>query len=111
MISEVKLELEDLMSDIKKTANKVRAKLKGKFSIFGHVPREGRQLSRSSSFSDIRTLFPAYSDRAEHRARGAYEQIVGGSEDTQDPALDVVQEVRRGDDGIQSDTDRLQGAV
>jgi hypothetical protein len=30
-VSEVKQELEDLMADIKKTANKVRAKLKGKF--------------------------------------------------------------------------------
>ena len=30
LIAEVKMELEDLMSDIKKTANKVRAKLKGK---------------------------------------------------------------------------------
>lgn len=29
-VTEVKMELEDLMSDIKKTANKVRAKLKGK---------------------------------------------------------------------------------
>ena len=29
-ISEMKQELEDLMADIKKTANKVRAKLKGK---------------------------------------------------------------------------------
>ena len=29
-ISEIKQELDDLMSDIKKTANKVRAKLKGK---------------------------------------------------------------------------------
>jgi hypothetical protein len=29
-VSEVKQELEDLMADIKKTANKVRAKLKGK---------------------------------------------------------------------------------
>lgn len=29
-VAEVKMELEDLMSDIKKTANKVRAKLKGK---------------------------------------------------------------------------------
>ena len=29
MITEVKMELEDLMADIKKTANKVRAKLKG----------------------------------------------------------------------------------
>ena len=28
---EMKQDLEDLMSDIKKTANKVRAKLKGKF--------------------------------------------------------------------------------
>jgi hypothetical protein len=32
-VSEVKQELEDLMADIKKTANKVRAKLKGKFEI------------------------------------------------------------------------------
>lgn len=34
-VAEVKQELEDLMADIKKTANKVRAKLKGKipFSI------------------------------------------------------------------------------
>lgn len=31
LIAEVKMELEDLMSDIKKTANKVRAKLKGKW--------------------------------------------------------------------------------
>lgn len=31
-VSEVKMELEDLMSDIKKTANKVRAKLKGKLN-------------------------------------------------------------------------------
>ena len=31
-ISEMKQELEDLMADIKKTANKVRAKLKGMFS-------------------------------------------------------------------------------
>lgn len=30
LVSEEKMELEDLMSDIKKTANKVRAKLKGK---------------------------------------------------------------------------------
>jgi hypothetical protein len=30
-VSEVKQELEDLMADIKKTANKVRAKLKGEF--------------------------------------------------------------------------------
>jgi len=30
MFSGVKQELEDLMADIKKTANKVRAKLKGK---------------------------------------------------------------------------------
>lgn len=29
LVSEVKMELEDLMADIKKTANKVRAKLKG----------------------------------------------------------------------------------
>ena len=29
LISEMKQELDDLMSDIKKTANKVRAKLKG----------------------------------------------------------------------------------
>lgn len=29
-VTEVKQELEDLMADIKKTANKVRAKLKGK---------------------------------------------------------------------------------
>ena len=28
-VAEVKMELEDLMADIKKTANKVRAKLKG----------------------------------------------------------------------------------
>lgn len=52
-----------------------------------------------------------FSDRAEHRAGGAHEQIISGSEDTQNPALDVVQEVRRGDDGVQSDTDRLQGTV
>jgi hypothetical protein len=32
-VSEVKQELEDLMADIKKAANKVRAKLKGKFEI------------------------------------------------------------------------------
>jgi hypothetical protein len=32
-VSEVKQELEDLMADIKKTANKVRAKLKGKFEV------------------------------------------------------------------------------
>lgn len=30
-VTEVKMELEDLMADIKKTANKVRAKLKGKY--------------------------------------------------------------------------------
>lgn len=30
-VSEVKMELEDLMADIKKTANKVRAKLKGQY--------------------------------------------------------------------------------
>lgn len=30
-VAEVKQELEDLMADIKKTANKVRAKLKGKY--------------------------------------------------------------------------------
>ena len=30
---EMKQDLEDLMSDIKKTANKVRAKLKGKFNF------------------------------------------------------------------------------
>lgn len=59
----------------------------------------------------LRTLFFAFSDRAEHRAGRAHEQIVGGSEDTQDPTFDVVQEVRRGDDGVQSDTDRLQGTV
>lgn len=35
-VSEVKQELEDLMADIKKTANKVRAKLKGKL-IFEFV--------------------------------------------------------------------------
>ena len=36
----MKQELDDLMSDIKKTANKVRAKLKGKWtklSFIGHV--------------------------------------------------------------------------
>lgn len=42
-VSEVKMELEDLMSDIKKTANKVRAKLKGK------------QLGNDSSFLTIDT--------------------------------------------------------
>ena len=31
LLIEMKQDLEDLMSDIKKTANKVRAKLKGKF--------------------------------------------------------------------------------
>lgn len=31
--AEVKQELEDLMADIKKTANKVRAKLKGKNGV------------------------------------------------------------------------------
>jgi hypothetical protein len=35
--TEMKQELEDLMSDIKKTANKVRAKLKGKHpTYFGY---------------------------------------------------------------------------
>lgn len=34
-VAGVKQELEDLMADIKKTANKVRAKLKGKLSAFG----------------------------------------------------------------------------
>lgn len=34
-LSETKQELEDLMADIKKTANKVRAKLKGKFFPHG----------------------------------------------------------------------------
>ena len=33
LILEMKQDLEDLMSDIKKTANKVRAKLKGKFDV------------------------------------------------------------------------------
>lgn len=33
LFSETKQELEDLMADIKKTANKVRAKLKGKKTI------------------------------------------------------------------------------
>lgn len=33
VLIEVKQELEDLMVDIKKTANKVRAKLKGIYSI------------------------------------------------------------------------------
>ena len=33
-ISEMKQELEDLMADIKKTANKVRAKLKGMFQVY-----------------------------------------------------------------------------
>lgn len=32
-VTETKQELEDLMADIKKTANKVRAKLKGLFHI------------------------------------------------------------------------------
>lgn len=34
IFSEVKQELEDLMADIKKTANRVRAKLKGKYCFF-----------------------------------------------------------------------------
>lgn len=33
-VTEVKQELEDLMADIKKTANKVRAKLKGKPCLY-----------------------------------------------------------------------------
>lgn len=32
-VAEVKQELEDLMADIKKTANKVRSKLKGKIQF------------------------------------------------------------------------------
>lgn len=35
--AEVKMELEDLMADIKKTANKVRAKLKGNYLLFTFV--------------------------------------------------------------------------
>lgn len=52
-----------------------------------------------------------FSDRAKYRARGAHEQIIGGSEDTEDTAFDALEEVRRGDDGVQSDPDRLQRAV
>lgn len=55
--------------------------------------------------------FDLFSDRAKYRARGAHEQIVGGSEDTEDTAFDALEEVRRGDDGVQSDPDRLQRAV
>ena len=43
-ISEMKQELEDLMADIKKTANKVRAKLKGMFSNVLNVVLQKRQM-------------------------------------------------------------------
>lgn len=60
---------------------------------------------------DIFFRFLVRSDRAKYRARRAHEQNVGGFEDTQDTAFDIVQEVRRGDDRIQSNADRLQRAV
>lgn len=110
-VTEVKMELEDLMSDIKKTANKVRAKLKGKrkSSIPSLVTFP---IGQGVSNSELTlTAVSVCSDRAKYRARGAHEQIVGGPEDTQDTALDAVQEVRRGDDGVQSNADRLQRAV
>lgn len=34
LIAEVKQQLEDLMADIKRTANRVRGKLKGKFGFY-----------------------------------------------------------------------------
>lgn len=70
--------------------------------------KRDRPISRAYFFLSLRLLF---SDRAKYRARGAHEQIVGGSEDTEDTALDALEEVRRGDDGVQSDPDRLQRAV
>lgn len=40
-VAEMKQELEDLMADIKKTANRVRAKLKGKiFKLPDNLQRE-----------------------------------------------------------------------
>ena len=51
------------------------------------------------------------SDRTKYRARGTHEQILGGLEDTQDTALDAFEEVCRGDDGVQSDANRLQRTV
>jgi len=89
LISEVKLELEDLMSDIKKTANKVRAKLKGKSSVWIYHVTCIKLIENTFRIVTSKSYF-LFSDRAEHRTRGAHEQIVSGFEDTQNPALDIV---------------------
>jgi hypothetical protein len=43
--------------------------------------------------------------RAEYRTGRAFEQIIGGSQDKKDAALDTVAQVRGGDDGVQQDAD------
>ena len=47
------------------------------------------------------------SDRTKHRARGAHKQIVGRFEDTQNSTFDVIEKIRRSNDGVQSNADRL----
>lgn len=97
VFAEVKQELEDLMADIKKSANRVRSKLKGE-----HRKKYSVCFNWTAKWLDSMN-----SDRAEHRTRRADEQIIGRLEDTQDAALDAVAQVRRSDDRVQPDADRL----
>lgn len=65
------------------------------------------------SLVDESNLFSHYccSDRTEYRDGRAYEQIFRGFEDTQNSTLDIVKEVCRGYDRVQSDANRLQRTV
>lgn len=82
------------MAEIKKTANKVRGKLKCKHtSVLVHL--------RASYFSD----------RKQHRTRRGHERGRSGSSDSQNTAFDVVAEIRRSNDGLQQDADGLPRAL
>jgi len=92
------------MADIKKTANKVRSKLKGNsrlaFCFYHDICAD----------NDVGTD-DICSHRTEHRTRRANEQIVGRSADTQNAAFDTVPQIRRGHDGVQPHADRLPRAM
>lgn len=76
-----KQELEDLMADIKKTANKVRAKLKGNLFHFNYF-----------YLLFIICMF-YFSDRTKYRTGRANKQVLGRFEDKKNTAFHPIKEV------------------
>lgn len=90
----MKQQLEDLMAEIKRTANRVRGKLKGKIRLL-------------RSYCGAQCLLLENSHGAEHRTTRADFDDERRLSDSQNATLDAFAEVRGSDDGLQQDTDRL----